>query len=819
MVASIGEPSRPPLYSIALLSATALAYEVLLVRLFSIIQWHHFAYMVISLALLGYGVSGTFLAFTQHWLRRHFATAYLANLLLFALSTLGCFLLAQAMEFNPEEILWDTGQWRRLLLVYLVLAAPFLFVANAIGLTLMHYAERLSRVYAADLIGAGAGSLGVILVLYLWFPLAALQVLGLLAVLGFLVAQWELGHRHPGWQVSGLGVALLIAVAPAHWASLTLSPYKSLSQMLLIPGAKILQERSSPLGLISVLESPEVPLRHGPGLSLHAGLEPPPQLGIFVDGEGPSVINALNPGDPRLGYLEQMTSALPYALSEPRQVLILGAGGGSEVLQARRYGAEQIDGVELDPQIVELVRDDYGSFAGDLYRQPGVRIQVAEARGFVAGTVEHYDLIQLALLDAFGATSAGLHALSEHYLYTVEALGEYLSRLRPDGMLAITRWIRMPPRDTLKLLATAATALEAEGVADPGSRMALIRSWQTSTLIIKNGAITPAQTEAIRAFCQARAFDLAYAPGIDPAETNRYNRLREPLFYQAATALLGPDRERFLEDYKYNLQPATDDRPYFFHFFRWRTLPEILELRGRGGTALLDVGYLVLLATLTQAAVVSLILILLPLALASACRRSADAAPSRWRVFVYFAALGLAFLFVEIAFIQKLILFLHHPLYAVAVVLTAFLVFAGLGSWYSQRRGRSPLATGIGWPVLGIAGLTLTYLVVLDPLLPVLSALPEPARILFGIGLIAPLAFLMGMPFPRGLSQLARHGPDLIPWAWAINGCASVISAGAATLVAIHFGFTVVVSLAVGLYGLAALSFPAAAATRHPPSS
>jgi len=334
----------------------------------------------------------------------------------------------------------------------------------------------------------------------------------------------------------------------------------------------------------------------------------------------------------------------------------------------------------------------------------------------------------------------------------------------------------------------------------------MIRSWQTATLLVKNEPFSLAEIGRVQAFVHRWGFDTAWYPGMSEAEANRTNRLREPYFFEAAVRLAGAGREQFLHDYKYALQPATDNRPYFFHFFKWRVLPEILALRGQGGMPLLEWGYLVLVATLLQALLASAVLILLPLLALRRRGRAAVESVGRGRVFVFFAAIGLAFLFIEIAFIQRFTLLLHHPLYAVATTLTGFLVFAGLGSHWSQRWTRDRRQSrGIAWAVAGIAGISLAWLVLLHTWPATLMVWPLPARFVLILCMIAPLAFCMGLPFPLGLSRLAERDPAYLPWAWGVNGCASVISAVLATLLAIHFGFGVVILLAVLLYGIAAL--------------
>jgi len=803
--------SRPPWYSIAMLSMTALAYEILLMRLFSIIQWHHFAYMIISLALLGYGASGTFLVLFRKQLLPRYNRVYLANLVLFGISSLACYLLAQQIQFNAEEILWQPQQMFRLMMLYVILALPFFFVANAIGLTLFLYHKEMSRIYAADLFGAGFGGLLIIVLLFIALPSEILKYITALIMLTAVLASWELYRNKsqilrlliPAFVAGGIFSLLL----PHAWTELEYSPYKGLSQRLMISSAKVVLQQSSPLGLITVVESPLIPFRYAPGLSINATEEPPEQIGVFFDADAMSVITRVDDRRQTFSYLNRLTSALAYSLSPIEDVLILGSGSGADVLQARYNNVKQITAVEMDKQIINLLRQDYKDFSGHVYDSENVKVYAAEARGFVAGDNNLYDLVQLTLIDSFGASSAGLYALSESYLYTIEALREYLSRLNPQGYLSISRWIKLPPRDSLKLVATAVDALKRNGIRSPENNLLLIRSLQTSTLLIKNTAVTKEDIALLKNFCDQNSFDIAYYPGMLPFEANRYNILAEPYFYTGVMAILGEESDDFIRRYKFNIQPATDDRPFFFQFFKWCVLPEIMSLSGQGGMPLLEWGYLILVATLVQAVFVSLFLILLPLIFYRRSEKQTAMPGLKLRVFAYFLMLGLAFLFVEIAFIQKFILFLHHPIFAVAVVLAAFLIFAGLGSHWSRRFADSRSHNkGVNQAVLIVVIIGSAYLLILGPIFSVLISQPVVIKIILSVLLIAPLAFCMGMPFPLGLSRLAETNADLVPWVWGVNGCASVLSAIVATIIAIHFGFTIVILSALVLYALAAVS-------------
>ncbi|WP_434034122.1 spermidine synthase [Cupriavidus sp. a3] len=801
---------RPPLLALALLSAAALGYELLLMRLLSIILWHHFAYMMISVALLGYGAAGALVAFARPVLLRHFMPAFVAGALLFGATAMACFAIAQLVAFNPLEILWEPSQPLRLLLLYLLLFVPFFCAATSVCLVFSRFDTQIHRVYSFDILGAGLGCLGIIVALFALSPVGALRLVSAAGMAAAALACVEC-RWHRRWLPAFLLMAAMVpAAVPGAWIALRPSEYKELSQLLRIGDARLVAQRSSPLGLVTVVESPSIPLRHAPGLSLNASTEPPPQLAVLTDGDGLSALNRYDGRREPLAYLGDLTSALPFHLLQNPKVLVLGSGAGADVLQAIWHHASAVDAVELNPQVIELVQGRFAAFSGKPYSAAGVRVFTGEARGFLAASKDRYDLIQVALLDSFSTSSAGLYALSESYLYTVEAFQGYLRHLRPDGMLAITRWVTLPPRDIPKLFATAVAAMEGMDVPAPALRLVLIRGWKTATLLVKNGAFDAAELAALQAFCRARSFDVEYFPGIQASQANRYNVLDKPYFFETAQALLGPERARFLSEYKFDVRPATDDKPYFFHFFKWRTLPELLALKSQGGLPLLEWGYPVLVATLLQATAAALLLIVVPLRV---LRRRPPVTtngrqrPHAWRVGFYFLAVGVGFMFVEIAFIQKFILFLSHPLYAIAVVLCAFLCFAGLGSRYSQRLpardGRQAMLA-----ITGIWVVSLLYLVALPAVFRLLIALPDRARIAVAVLLIAPLAFLMGMPFPLGLSRVAAGDEALVPWAWGINACASVVAAVLATLVAIHAGFTVVILVALLLYFAAALACP-----------
>jgi len=792
----VGRPQRVPWLAVGLLSATALAYEILLTRLFSLLHWHHLVGMIISLALLGYGASGTFLALIQRHLQRHFRVLFIANALLFALASVVAFELARRLPLNPLELPWDARQMLYLVAVYSLAALPFFGVANCIGLALWRYRARNHQVYAVDLAGAGLGAIAIVLILHWLFPGTALALVAVLGGLAALIGAWELQLR--GRPLLRLGASLVLLGGVVYATSepqINGAEYKDLARSLSVAGAHKETEVADALGVISVVRNEQVPLRHAPGLSLAAGVFPTSQRALFIDGDGAGAITA-NPHPSPPPFLAALPSALPYQLLERPAVLVLGSGGGDAVLQALGGEARHVTAVEAHAPLAELLQDAYREFNGELFGNPRVELVNADPRAFVESTHTHFDLIQMDLLGGGGI--GGLQAQDEAYEYTLEAFSAYLSRLSPNGLLSITRWLQLPPRESLRLVATAHLALQQAGVKNPARHLVLLRSWRTFTLLVSRQPLSAPAIAAVRGFSRRHGFDPVWFPGIRSDEINRYHRLEQAQFHEGVRALLGPRAQAFIDAYPFRIEPVSDDRPYFHRFSRASTVPDLLSLPAGSGFGQIDWGYGFLVATLLQAIALALLLIILPLFLA---RGRQAPRGMRWRTLGYFALLGMAFLFVEIAFIQRFRLFLGHPLYATAVVLAGFLVFAGVGSWLSRRRP-GPLRRRLLAAVAVILVVSLNYLWLLPGLFAALMEWPVLLKAAVSLLLIAPLAVPMGMPFPLGLAQLDRQAAGLLPWAWGINGSFSVVSAVAASLIAMELGFSGLVIISVGLYAL-----------------
>ncbi|MBD3326010.1 SAM-dependent methyltransferase, partial [candidate division KSB3 bacterium] len=629
-------------------------------RIFSMTQWYHFAYMIISIALLGFGVSGTVISVVRTRLTRRFSFYYRLFAGLFTLSILGSYLLSQRNRFNPFEIVWDPRQYLFLVEYYLVLFVPFFLAALCLGLAFTRYTERIGLLYGVNLVGSGVGAIGIIVCFYFFHPVEVLYIILGIGCWG-TAAAFLRRKKRAGMVVAvmlGVGVVVVFALRSDPLGlreHLRISEYKGLSAAKKFPDAQMLTESVSPLGVVQTVSSPVI--RYAPGISLNYTGEIPSQIGLFVDaGNAGVIVDAAN-----AEYLDFLSSSLVYHVRPISRALILGAGGGTDVLNALAHGVASVEAVEVNPDVLRLVRERFADVTGHLYARPDVRVFAQEARGFIEMTSATYETIQLSLLDSFGASAAGVHALHENYLYTLEALTRYYERLASGGILSITRWVRFPPRDTIKLFATAVEALERVGIADASQHLVCIRSWATSTVLVSASPFTSEELARVQQFCHDRSFDLAYFPGITREDANRYTQLPSAEYYVAAQAILFGDREAFYRDYPYYIRPARDGSPYFFHFFKWKSLMTLLRTMGKEWIPFMEWGFLVLLATLLQAGILSILLILVPLLFLP---RRATRLRDRGATVVYFTCLGLGYLFIEVVYIQKFTLFLANPVFS-----------------------------------------------------------------------------------------------------------------------------------------------------------
>jgi hypothetical protein len=783
--------------ALILLSAAALAFEISLTRLFSITQWYHFAFLAVSVALLGYGASGTALTLVPRWVRPPAARRVALLSILFAVAILLAYLGLNHLPFDSYRIAWERVQLLYLVLYYLALTLPFFCAGMVTGLLLAAYPGAVAPLYGANLAGSALGALlpSVLLPLAGEGTVLVLAALALLAALLFLA--WDGRARHAAREVGperapsqrqrriaggilllAAALLLLLAFRPPALFDLRLSPYKGLSQVLRFPDAKVEWQAWNAFSRVSRVSSSAI--RSAPGLSLSYPGELPAQDGLFVDGDDPSPV--LLETDDVETFTSYLPVALPYRLRPEARALVLGPGGGLGVWVALGQRASSVVAVEGNPLLLE-------GGAG-AYRLPAVDVVVEEPRAYAHRSRDGFDVVHLALTDSYRPVTSGAYSLGERYDLTVDAFADYLARLRPEGLLVVERWLQLPPSETLRAGATAVEAMRRAGVTDPAAQLAVLRGWQVGLILIKNGAYTADELATIREFARERELDLVALPDLGEEEVNQLNVLAEPVYYRAYRQLLA-DAGALYCIHPYDVRPPTDDRPFFFHFFRWGQTREVLEQLGRTWQPWGGSGYLVLVVLLAVALITSLVLILLPILLAG---RQAGGDPAPWgRVLVYFGLLGLGFLFVELPLMQRFILFLDRPIYAFMAVVMAVLLFSGLGSLASPR-----FEPARSLPLLVVA--ILLYPLLLPYLFQALLGAALAVRLAVTVVVLAPLGFLMGTAFPGGLAWLRDRAPGLVPWAWAVNGCVSVLASILAAILALSAGFSWVLVAAALFY-------------------
>ena len=781
--------------AVGLVSICVIALELALMRALSLRFWNHFAYMVISVALLGFGASGTALTLLQRRIRRRRRVWLCGLLLAFALSVPLSLYAQGQVQLDVQFLAWDLSQAGRVAAMEFLLLVPFLLAGGVVGVALMDRPERIGGHYAANMVGSG---LGAVLSVALMHVLTTSGLLTAVAATGFLAAAVIVPWRRlPGAIAAAAVGAVIVAclwMAPYRPG---VSQYKMLSLVRNMPDSQVLHQAEGPLGRIDVVAGPAI--HHAPGLSLQYLADVPPHVLMILDGDQTSAVYDCRRREDWT-FMDYTTSAGAYALRQRPSVCVVGAGGGADIGLAAYHHSGRTVALEMNRHVIEAMRTVLRDRGGRIYDAPGVEVACREARGYFAATDERFDVIQVPPIDAFGASGAGLYATQEAYLYTLEAIGVMLDHLSGRGVLCITRWARMPPRDGLRVFDTAACALRRRGL-EPSRHLAMIRSWATVTVLVTAGPIEPDEQDRLRSFCRRRSFDLCCLPGLRRSEANQYHTLDRAHYFEACGALLGPDRDAYLDNYVFSVGATTDDKPYFFHFFGWRSLRMLGGQLGRRSRAFVELGFLMLLAAFAQAVVLAAVLIVLPLVVGLPKARSAG---GKTATLGYFLLLGAGFMFLEMGFLHKLILYLAHPIYSAAAAIAGFLVFGGLGSlisgaWPGGVRRTTTLAAG------AVVVLAVAYVFGLDGWLALTQGQPLGLRLVVATATIAPLALAMGHLFPLGLRQLAASRPPLVPWAWAVNGFASVAATVAAPLLAMTVGFTLLTVAAIVCYVLAGL--------------
>jgi hypothetical protein len=770
--------------AVTLLSAATTGYEILLVRLLAVEQFHHFASMVIGVALLGSGMSGTLAALLPPANSLAAAARVRWAAAITAAALVASPWAIHAVRVEPSQLAWNGAQWPRLAALVVALALPFAAGALATLTAFTLEPERAGRLYGASFAG---GALGVALAIATLFALPPGQALAVPPLLGALGA---LRLRRTGvFGLIALGSLASAALFITPLWSLQLTPYKSLPQIRALPGAQVVAEETSPLGWVVAVHAPS--FRFAPGLSLEYRGGFPAQTALLVDGDIAGVATDLRSVD-AAELAEALPTALPWALGPWRRVLLIGVGSGLELKAALGHGAERVVTLELNP---ELLRFSRRLGPPDTVEAQRIEDRTGDARGELARPGQPFDLITLTPTVGYGASIAGVRALDEDFLHTVDAYELYLRRLAPGGVLSVTNWLSVPPRESVRTILTAAEALRrVTGSASHGLLVA--RSWGTVTVLARPAGYTAEDFLRLQDFARQRSLDLDWPPEVS-GDTEPFHTLDDPALREAAAAGVSSPSEaaRFAGASPFDVAPVDDARPYPHHFVRPRSMLAFLRSARGNWLPFAEWGPIAITATLVQAVLVSTLLLLVPAAIWA--RRPARTAS--FPAFIgFFAALGFAYVTAELAVIQQLGLLLGHPVYAVAAALTVLLACSGAGSAWSDRIAPSlgPRACAV------LAALLLLGAALLLGAVHALQATALPFRALAAFVCLATPAFIMGLPFPLGLRALAKSRGE-VAWAWAANGFASVIGAPFGALIGLEAGSRVLFLAAGAAYALA----------------
>jgi spermidine synthase len=782
--ASADLPERTILAGLGLTSFSALLLELALTRLFSVVLFYHFAFLAISIALLGLGAGGVFAYLFKKRLARTDTRTLAARLCID--SSILVFVALEVILYIPVALAVTWRNFLHLTALYVVAALPFFLTGLLFSVVFARETWRVSRLYGADL---GGGALACLAVVPLLNWIGGPNTILAAAVAMAAAAMVWAGSSGMRKVAGALVLAFVVLIAANHSNRLIDVVY---AKGMFRDPAWVEFARWNALSRVEVD-------RQGPAKA------------IVIDADASTFIMSCDLAHWHDSDWEGDLMSAPPALANvlrPRgEFAIIGPGGGVDVLRAVANGSPSVTGIEINPIIADtIMRGRYADYSQHLYERPEVHIHVTDGRSYLRSTPQQFDVVQMTLVDTWASTAAGAFALSENNLYTVEAFREYFQHLKPDGMIAITRWEFRQPREALRVVSVAMEALHSLGVANPARNFIVASEGPLNedgipvVVLAKKTAFTAEEESAVQAhFDDYDQLDPLYLPS-GPAIGQGHN----PFFDLIASN----DPYRFAQSYAYNVAPVTDNAPFFFFTLKAGQILGRQALR-HGIDWKVNLGVLVLLLVLIISLVAVLGFLILPLAL-----RGGRQSPLP---LLYFVAVGLGYILVEIAFIQRFVLFLGHPTYALTVVIFLLMLSSGAGSLISRRWLPR---TEMVWMPLMLVILALVANVFLLPLcLASWVGLGFGYRLMISGMLLAPLGFVMGMPFPTGLRALAV-GPVLdvpsgataadpaVEWAWAMNAAASVLGSVLAMVIAIQFGLTATLACGVAAYVLALVLLP-----------
>jgi len=783
------------LWSLGLLSSGIIAYQLVLMQLISIMQWYHFAYMIISIAMLGFGASGTVISLFRKKLLENYSWLLPSLTALTGLLMLLSFRLARhpSLQFDLYLLFVDQSQFGILAIKYILYFLPFFTGALVIGLIFIENAGQIGKYYFSNLLGSGAGGVLAVIILSTLFPVITLPLVSIIPLAASLLL---LNNKKIGIQVTSIMVTFFAViwflVSPGQ---VPVSEYKSLSKTLNLPDATVIYSRPDARGLIEVVESPA--LRYAPALSLTFTGPVPVKKNVFINGNLYGAIPQFDRSNPNIH--DHTTEALPFIMQQRDKALVLNAATGNSIAHALQNGSSQITAIVEVMGVKEIMKGKFAGESGFLFQNDSVNVLYQDSRQYLASAnTDAYDLIILPRLESFGG-STGLEALDEDYTLTLEAFDRMWDKLSPEGVISITTWVDYPPRTVLKIAATLGETLRRNNVENPRDHIAAVRSWGTITFALKKSPITVEETSRIREFSNKMLFDPLFLPDIQDDEREQFNILENRSLIQYLDEIILVPGSTMPDEYDFYIHPATDDKPYFQRFLKISSLQSISGRFGIENLPFLELGYIIVWITLIQSSVLAFVLIILPL---FRFRGKSRGKPAN---LIYFGALGLGYMFVEIILIQRFILYFGHPVYAISAVISTMMIASGAGSLLSGKFHDPARISGLS--AIAIVLILFIYGLFLTPILTFTIENHFIIKLIIALILIAVPSFFMGMPFPSGIRILYNSDTRQIPWAWGINGCLSVIATSLATLVAVESGFRIVIWAAMGLYLVASFVF------------
>lgn len=774
--------------AIGLISAAIIAFQLILMQILSYVQWYHFAYMIISIALLGFGAAGTFLTIFQQKLEKNYYTLFPFLLIVTAILIPVVVGIAnsEAVRFDSLLIFQDSRHIGKLILTYFIFFLPFLTGALAIGMSFSKFADQIGKIYFSNLIGSGIG--GIIAIFFMQWIIPEQQsfAVAILAFLGGIVSLPK--NKKSLIRIIVPLSTLILIILFFYPPRLTPSEYKDISKTMLLPDAKVEYRKSTPHGFVEIVSSPI--LRYAPGVSLAYRDSFPIRKVVFNNGNWMGCLLPQPLEANETNILDYTPQALPYHIDNIKNALIINAGTGENVLLALSHQVARITANETNPEIFNILRQ---SFEGFYQVQPYQTMP----RTLLTPDTNKYDLIELPIVGSFFGNS-GLNAVEPRYELTIEALREMWNKLSEKGMISLSCWMDYPVRNAYRLLATISLLLDENDIAHPPHHVVAIRSWCAITFLVKKSPFKRDEINKVRLFCENRMFDPLVLPEKQEIERDKYNILQDTTFFTHIDQLLSHEKETLIRQYPYRIHPTTDDRPFFFQFVRFKQIPQLISSIREKNFPFLDIGYVLIILTFVQIVFIAAIFILLPLSF-----RPWKSRNKKW-VLMYFSGLGVAYMFLEMVFIQHFTFYFGEPTYAASATLGILLFTSGLGSYYSgkfQNNKKMRLAIP-----LVIAAILVLYAFVLSPILTATIGIALPLKIMIAVVLLGTLGFFLGMPFPIGIDYLSGKNTDDIPWAWALNGYFSVISTVLATIISVELGYLLLLSMAAFIYALVSIS-------------